>query len=76
MEDPQVAHLGMVVALDHAEDGRFRTVGQPINSREANAVSFAPPPRAGEHARSVLDGAGYTAAEIEALLASGAVRIG
>jgi crotonobetainyl-CoA:carnitine CoA-transferase CaiB-like acyl-CoA transferase len=76
MDDPQVAHLGMVVALDHAGDGGFRTVGQPINSREANAVPFAPPPRAGEHARSVLDDAGCTAAEIEALLASGAVRAG
>jgi crotonobetainyl-CoA:carnitine CoA-transferase CaiB-like acyl-CoA transferase len=76
MEDSQVAHLGMVVALDHAGDGQFRTVGQPINAREANAVSFAPPPRAGEHAWSVLEGAGYAAEEIEMLLASGAVRAG
>ena len=74
MEDAQVSHLGMVVQMDHAGDGGFRTAGHPINPREANAAAFAPPPRQGEHTRSVLEGVGFSPRDIEALLASGAAR--
>ena len=74
MEDAQVSHLGMVVRLDHAGDGAFRTVGHPVNPCEANAAPFTPPPRHGEHTQPVLTEAGFSPGEVEAMLASGAVR--
>ena len=74
MEDAQVSHLGMVVQMDHAGDGAFRTAGHPINPCEANAAPYAPPPRHGEHTQSVLASAGFSPGEVAALLASGAAH--
>ena len=73
LANPQLDHLNMLISLEHPADGAFRAPGLPINPRESNQIPFTPPPRLGEHTRSILAGAGYASAEIENLLASGAV---
>lgn len=73
LANPQFAHLGLVVDVDHPVDGAFRTAGLPINPREANALPYGPAPRFGEHSGAVLAEAGYSPAEIETLLSAGAV---
>jgi crotonobetainyl-CoA:carnitine CoA-transferase CaiB-like acyl-CoA transferase len=73
LANPQLSHLNLLISLDHPADGTFRTPGLPINPRESNQIPFSPPPRPGEHARSILAELGYTSVEIEALLASRAI---
>jgi len=51
----------------------FRTLGNPIKmSRTPPQAARRRPPRFGQHTSEVLAEAGYTEAEIEALIASGA----
>src|SRR5262249_2122986 len=70
---PQVGALGLVVETDHPVAGRLR------QSRAAARFSPTPPgirrgaPRLGEHTHEVLAELGYSAAEIEALEAAGAI---
>jgi crotonobetainyl-CoA:carnitine CoA-transferase CaiB-like acyl-CoA transferase len=72
--DPQVRAREMVVEGEHPALGRIRTLGSPIK------MSATPPhvrrraPLLGEHTDDVLREAGYSAAEIAALRAGGAVR--
>jgi crotonobetainyl-CoA:carnitine CoA-transferase CaiB-like acyl-CoA transferase len=70
-----VAAREMVVELD--QPGAERTVrllGLPFKlSRTPGDAGRAPGPILGEHTRDVLDAAGYTSAEVDALLESGAV---
>jgi formyl-CoA transferase len=71
--DPQVLAREMVVETDHPALGHLRTLGSPIK------MSATPPdvtrraPQLGENTDEVLAEAGYTAAEIAALRASGAI---
>jgi crotonobetainyl-CoA:carnitine CoA-transferase CaiB-like acyl-CoA transferase len=73
LANPQLAHLNMLVDLDHPTEGRFRTPGLPINPRETNRLAFAAPARLGEHAPLILQEFGFTPDEIEGFLNSGAV---
>jgi crotonobetainyl-CoA:carnitine CoA-transferase CaiB-like acyl-CoA transferase len=71
--DPQVLAREMVVETDHPTLGHLRTLGSPIK------MSATPPdvtrraPQLGEDTDRVLIDAGYTAAEIAALRAAGAI---
>jgi crotonobetainyl-CoA:carnitine CoA-transferase CaiB-like acyl-CoA transferase len=73
LANPQLAHLNMVISLNHPENGTFRVPGLPISARESNQIPFTPPPLLGEHSRSILADAGYTPAEIDTLISSGAI---
>src|SRR5215467_1144588 len=70
---PQVGALGLVVETDHPAAGRLR------QARAAARFSRTPPeirrgaPRLGEHTQEVLAELGYSAAEIDALEADGAI---
>ena len=72
--DPQVLAREMVVETDHPTLGHLRTLGSPIK------MSATPPdvtrraPQLGEHTDEVLGEAGFSAAEIAALRAAGAIR--
>jgi crotonobetainyl-CoA:carnitine CoA-transferase CaiB-like acyl-CoA transferase len=62
----------MVVELEHPRAGRTRALGLPVKlSRTPGKVS-RPAPVLGQHTREVLAEFGFSAAEIEALVASGA----
>jgi crotonobetainyl-CoA:carnitine CoA-transferase CaiB-like acyl-CoA transferase len=70
--DPQTLAREMVVELEHPRAGRTRALGLPVKlSRTPGKVS-RPAPLFGEHTREVLADFGFSASEIEALLASGA----
>jgi crotonobetainyl-CoA:carnitine CoA-transferase CaiB-like acyl-CoA transferase len=71
--DPQTAARGMVVALQHPVAGATRALGLPIKLSATPGAVTRPAPTFGQHTREVLGEFGFTAAEVEALHASGAV---
>ncbi|CAD5109970.1 CaiB/BaiF CoA transferase family protein [Zestomonas carbonaria] len=74
LEHPQLAGNGMLAEVEHPRHGTLRTVGFPVNSAEAAAVSYQPAPDLGEHSRSVLRSFAFSDAEIDALMGSGALQ--
>jgi crotonobetainyl-CoA:carnitine CoA-transferase CaiB-like acyl-CoA transferase len=72
-EDPHLAATGFFVEVDDPRSGRLRFPGASVHFDGAD-VPLRVPPRLGEHTREVLAGAGLDAAEIDALIASGAAR--
>jgi formyl-CoA transferase len=74
MQDPHLVATGFFQTAEHPSEGTIRSMRNPVTW---SATPPAPPrlaPVRGEHSTEVLREAGYTAAEIEALLASGAVQ--
>ncbi|MDO8631233.1 MAG: CoA transferase, partial [Phycisphaerales bacterium] len=62
--DPQVRHLGMAIAVDHPELGRFEVVNQAVKlSRTPSSIRTAAP-GPGEHTDQILTGLGYDQAAI------------
>jgi crotonobetainyl-CoA:carnitine CoA-transferase CaiB-like acyl-CoA transferase len=49
LADPQIAHRGMVVTLDHPIAGALPMLANPIHFAEAEIVYRRPPPLHGEH---------------------------
>ena len=71
--DPQVKHLGMAAPAKHPELGDIELVAQPIKMSGAKFQVRATTPGLGEHTGEILTAAGYSAGEIEALRAAGAI---
>jgi crotonobetainyl-CoA:carnitine CoA-transferase CaiB-like acyl-CoA transferase len=76
LADPQVAARDMVIELDHPRAGRTRALGMPIKLSDGRADLTRPAPLLGQHSREILDGLGYTTAEIAALERAGAIALG
>jgi crotonobetainyl-CoA:carnitine CoA-transferase CaiB-like acyl-CoA transferase len=70
--DPQTAAREMVIELEHPRAGRTRALGLPIKLSATAGRVTRPAPLLGEHTREVLGEFGFSAAEIDALYASGA----
>ena len=70
--DPQLGGRGLVVEQEHPTLGPRRQLGNPIRLREHPATIRLPFPRIGEHTRETLLAGGLDAAEVDALLESGA----
>jgi crotonobetainyl-CoA:carnitine CoA-transferase CaiB-like acyl-CoA transferase len=73
--DPHVRAREMVQEMDHPAAGRIRVVGPAVKLSETPASLRRPSPRLGEHTAEVLGEIGYTAAQIDALAASGVVSL-
>ena len=71
--DPQARAREMIVEVDHPVAGPVKTLGHPVKFSETPASLRRAAPVLGQHSREVLQEAGYDAAEIEAMVASGAV---
>ncbi|MEM8768792.1 MAG: CoA transferase [Pseudomonadota bacterium] len=71
--DPQAEAIGMFPELEHPERGSYRTVRAPMRFDGADVKPRGPAPEVGQHTQAVLTEAGFTAAEIEGLLADGAI---
>jgi CoA:oxalate CoA-transferase len=73
--EPQVLHRDMRMELAGADGAdRVRVAGDPIKLTEAPRRRYDYPPHAGQHTRAVLkEVGGYAEADIERLLAAGAV---
>lgn len=74
VNDPQIKHNGTFVEYDHPTEGRVKTPGFPIKFSKTPSTVDRGAPRVGEHTREILTAAGKSEAEIDALLASGAVK--
>ncbi len=68
LAQPQVAGRGMIVETDG-----YRGIASPLRMSRSAATPPAAPPALSADARAVLAGAGYADAEIDSLVASGAV---
>lgn len=73
--DPQAIAREMVVETEHPKVGPVKTIGLPIKFSETPGGVRSAAPRLGEHSRAILADYGYTADDIESLIASGAVII-
>jgi alpha-methylacyl-CoA racemase len=72
-DDPQLHARGLFFEVPSAR-GPVPQLRLPVTP--ADTAHLAAPPRSGEHTRAVLADGGFSEAEIEALLASGAAREG
>ena len=73
-DDPQVQALGLMVELEHSMLGRIKQPGSPIRMSAAATTARTASPLLGQHTREVLAEWGYSAEEIDELLASRIVR--
>jgi crotonobetainyl-CoA:carnitine CoA-transferase CaiB-like acyl-CoA transferase len=71
--DPQTRARDMVVTADHSRVGPVRTLGLPVKFSETAGGIVRGAPVLGQHTREVLRENGYDGAEIEKLIAEGAV---
>ena len=76
IDDPHLAAIGFLETMEHPSEGAIRAIGVPTRWSETQAAPGRPAPRLGEHSLEVLREAGYTAAEIERLLADGVTADG
>ena len=74
-QDPQALARRMIVETDHPVAGPVKALGLPIKFSDSPGGSVSPAPLYGQHTNEVLLEHGFTAAEIEALAASGAIRL-
>lgn len=72
--DPQAEAAGCFVDVPDGAGGHFRIPAAPARFPGVDTTPGGPAPSVGQHTAEVLGGAGYSAEEIEALKASGAVR--
>ncbi len=72
-DDPQVVHNAIVVEIDHGAAGRVRGARPAARFAASPATAGGAAPTLGEHNAEVLAALGFTAAEVAALRAEGAV---
>src|SRR5882724_1023831 len=72
LSDPHLRARDMIVEVEHPGRGSYLTVGNPVKL-SASPTKITPAPLLGEHRREILTELGYTAADIEALEADGAI---
>ena len=70
---PQTLARDMVVETDHPKAGPTRAIGHPIKFGATPGAVTRPAPLFGQHTREVCREAGYAEAEIDAMLAAGAI---
>jgi crotonobetainyl-CoA:carnitine CoA-transferase CaiB-like acyl-CoA transferase len=70
--DPHLADVGFFEREEHPSEGPIRRTMVANTFHGGMRENRLPAPRLGEHTRAVLAAVGYTAAEIEAMIASGA----
>lgn len=72
-DQPHLKAVGMFPELDHPTEGRIRQARPPARFSESPAAVRRLAPTLGQHSREVLREAGYTEAEIAALVEARAV---
>ncbi len=66
--DPQIQQNGMGARISDGSGRTVPTIGLPVRYGRTPAELRLPPPLLGEHGRTILSEAGFSAAEIEAAL--------
>ena len=72
-QDPQMKHLGLATDINHPVVGMRQLVGQPIHMSRTPWKMRSVTPEAGEHTREILQGLGYSKADIDTFYADGVV---
>jgi crotonobetainyl-CoA:carnitine CoA-transferase CaiB-like acyl-CoA transferase len=73
--DPQIAAAGAFVDIEDGQGGTYRSPAAPARFPGADATTRPRSPKLGEHTRSVLEELGYAAADIDAMIESGAAAV-
>jgi crotonobetainyl-CoA:carnitine CoA-transferase CaiB-like acyl-CoA transferase len=73
MDDPQVAHNGMLVDREHLVLGKMTTAGVPVKLSQVPYQPTGASPALGQHTREVLARFGFTAKEVGDLERDGVV---
>ncbi len=76
LEDPHLQDVGFWRMQEHPTEGRIRTTRVPVTFGGGMRAEMRPTPRLGQQTREILAEAGYDAAEIAAMLDSGAAAEG
>jgi crotonobetainyl-CoA:carnitine CoA-transferase CaiB-like acyl-CoA transferase len=74
LEHEQTQAIGMVAQVPAAGGGMVRTLGSPVMLDGRASTSQLPAPRLGQHTAAALEAFGFTAGEIETLVAAKAVH--
>lgn len=74
--DPQLAAADGIVSVRTRNGGALKSPASPVRFPGETTEMRPPAPLTGEHTREILAALGYDAAEIDALIASGAVGAG
>ena len=72
-EDPQAVARDMITEVEHPVAGTVRGIGAPVKFHGTPGPRATPAPLLGQHSFEVLQEAGYSVAELEALLAAGVI---
>jgi crotonobetainyl-CoA:carnitine CoA-transferase CaiB-like acyl-CoA transferase len=72
VRDPQMRDCGAIVNIDYPGHGAMETVNSPVFVAGSEKRTPQPPPNYGAHTRAILMEAGFSTAEIDRLIASGA----
>jgi crotonobetainyl-CoA:carnitine CoA-transferase CaiB-like acyl-CoA transferase len=75
LNDPQIAHNGTFVEIDHPTEGRLKLPGIPIHYSATPGSVRHHQPAVGEQSREVLAELGFASQEIEQLGEAGAVQL-
>jgi crotonobetainyl-CoA:carnitine CoA-transferase CaiB-like acyl-CoA transferase len=70
MGDPHLLESGFYVSTEHPTEGKLRAMRTPDRWSGTPPGALRPAPRLGEHSVEILGEAGYTIAEIEAMIAA------
>jgi crotonobetainyl-CoA:carnitine CoA-transferase CaiB-like acyl-CoA transferase len=74
LEDPHLQDVGFWNFDEHPTEGRIRRTRTPVTFRGGMREQVLPAPRLGAQTREILAEAGYDAAQIDAMLATGAAQ--
>lgn len=72
---PHLKAIGLFQAMEHPSEGTVRYVWPAVRFTACPASVRLPAPRLGQDTASVMAGQGYTAAEVAALEAAGAITL-
>jgi crotonobetainyl-CoA:carnitine CoA-transferase CaiB-like acyl-CoA transferase len=73
--DPQLQRAGLVHEQDHVAFGPVKVLGLPVHLGRTPPTVRTPAPVPGADTRAVLHDIGYTAHDIDALLAAGVIEV-
>jgi crotonobetainyl-CoA:carnitine CoA-transferase CaiB-like acyl-CoA transferase len=72
--DPHLAAIGYLRTVEHPSEGRIKALAVPSEWSESSPEYRRHAPRLGEHTREVLREAGFSDADVDNLIVTGAAR--